>query len=154
MKDVMVHSLADVKSNDIGRGTRIWQLVVVLSGAKIGEECNICANVFIESDVAIGNGVTIKCGVQVWDGICIEDGVFIGPNVTFTNDKMPRSGRRLDGYPPTVIEEGASVGGGAVILPGIRVGRGAMVGAGAVVTRDVPPGVIVAGNPARITRSL
>ncbi len=142
------HALSDVQSKNIGEGTRIWQFSVVLAGAKIGSDCNICAQVFIENDVVIGDNVTIKNGVQLWDGLRIENNVFIGPNATFSNDKYPQSGRRDFVCEITVIEQGASIGAGAVILPGIRIGAGAMVGAGAVVTRDVPVGATVVGNPA------
>lgn len=146
----MIHSLADVQSAKIGYGTRIWQFSVVLSGAQIGTNCNICAQVFIENDVVIGDNVTIKNGVQLWDGVTIEDGVFIGPNVTFTNDLYPKSKQYPDEFPRTTVKSGASIGANATILPGITVHENAMVGAGAVVTRDVPIGVTVVGNPARI----
>ncbi|OIO66275.1 MAG: dTDP-6-deoxy-3,4-keto-hexulose isomerase [Zetaproteobacteria bacterium CG_4_9_14_3_um_filter_49_83] len=144
----MIHSLADVQSEHIGSGTRIWQFCVVLSGARIGDNCNICAQVFIENDVVIGDNVTIKNGVQLWDGLRIEDGVFIGPNVSFTNDLYPRSKQYPDEFPRTVVKSGASIGANATILPGIIIHENAMVGAGAVVTRDVPAGVTVVGNPA------
>ena len=81
-----IHPLADVQSSNIGSGTRIWQFCVVLPGASIGSDCNICSHCYIENDVVIGDRVTVKCGVQLWDGITIEDNVFIGPNATFTND--------------------------------------------------------------------
>jgi UDP-2-acetamido-3-amino-2,3-dideoxy-glucuronate N-acetyltransferase len=122
----------------------------VLPGARIGADCNICDNVFIENDVVVGDRVTVKCGVQLWDGVRIEDDVFIGPNATFTNDAFPRSRRYLDKFEPTLIRAGASIGANATILPGVTVGRGAMVSAGAVVLRSVPPSAIVVGNPARI----
>lgn len=144
-----IHPLADVQSNQIGAGTRVWQFSVILSGAVIGRDGNICSHCFIENDVRLGDRVTIKSGVQLWNGVVIENDVFIGPNVTFSNDKHPRSGQRDFVCEVTVIEQGASIGAGAVILPGIRIGAGAMVGAGAVVTRDVPAGVTVVGNPAR-----
>lgn len=147
----IIHPLSDVQSCHIGSGTRIWQYCVILPGAKIGADCNICAQVFIENNVVIGDRVTIKCGVQVWDGIHIDDGVFVGPNVTFTNDPFPRSRQILQEHPLTTIHQGASIGANATILPGISIGRNAMVAAGAVVTRDVPPYAIVKGNPARIT---
>jgi acetyltransferase-like isoleucine patch superfamily enzyme len=145
-----IHPSADVQSNAIGPGTNIWQYVVVLPRARIGHDCNICAQVFIENEVVVGNRVTIKSGVQLWDGLCIEDDVFIGPNVTFTNDKFPRSKVHPENFPVTTVKTGASIGGGAVILPGLTIGEHAMVGAGAVVTRDVPPYAVVVGNPARV----
>jgi hypothetical protein len=106
--------------------------------------------VFIENDVIIGDRVTVKCGVQLWDGISIDDDVFIGPNATFTNDPFPRSRQRPTAFSRTLVRSGASIGANATILPGITLGSGCMVGAGAVVTRDVPPNAIVAGNPARV----
>jgi UDP-2-acetamido-3-amino-2,3-dideoxy-glucuronate N-acetyltransferase len=101
--------------------------------------------------VTIGDRVTIKCGVQIWDGVTLEDDVFVGPNVTFTNDPMPRSKRYPTNFARTVVSAGASIGANATILPGLTIGRSAMVGAGAVVTRSVPPYAIVLGNPARLT---
>lgn len=145
-----LHPLSDTQTKNIGENTRIWQFVVVLPGATIGSEVNICANCLIENDVVIGNRVTIKSGVQIWDGLRIEDDVFIGPNVTFTNDKFPRSKNFPDKFLKTHIQMGASIGANATILPGITVGMGAMVGAGSVVTHDVPCNAIVSGNPARI----
>lgn len=146
-----IHETADVMSCEIGEGTRVWQYVVILPEAKIGSDVNICSHCFIENDVVIGDRVTVKSGVQIWDGIRIGNDVFIGPNVTFTNDKFPRSKIYPEKFLETRIESGASVGGGAVILPGVTIGTGAMVGAGAVVTKSVPPYAIVAGSPARIT---
>ncbi|MDD3575819.1 acyltransferase [Halothiobacillus sp.] len=152
-KSARIHPTADVQSDQIGEGTSIWQYVVILPEALIGRDCNICAQVFIENDVVVGDRVTIKNGVQLWDGLRVEDDVFIGPNVTFTNDKFPRSKVWPDSFPPTILEKGCSVGGGAVILPGITIGAKAMVGAGSVVTKSVPANVIVRGNPARIVGS-
>jgi len=135
----------------VGAGTRIWAFAHVLPGAIIGADCNICDHVFIENDVTVGDRVTIKCGVQLWDGVSVGDDVFIGPNATFTNDLRPRSKQYPEKYAQTRVDDGASIGAGAVILPGIRIGRDAMVGAGAVVTRSVPAHAVVVGNPARIT---
>lgn len=151
-KSARVHSLADVAACDIGPETRVWQFVVIIAGARIGARCNICSHVLIEGDVVIGDRVTVKSGVQVWDGLRIEDDVFIGPNVTFTNDRFPRIGVRPPAFAITTIRKGASIGAGAVILPGLTIGSGAMVGAGAVVTKDVEPGSLVVGNPARHVR--
>lgn len=151
MPDHFQHSHALVETEQIGAGTRIWAFAHVLPGAVIGADCNICDHVFIENKVRIGDRVTIKCGVQLWDGLTVEDDVFIGPNATFTNDRYPRSKRYLAQSLTTVIHQGAAIGANATILPGLSIGRNAMVGAGAVVTRDVPPNAIVAGNPARIS---
>lgn len=145
-----IHSSSDVQSDSIGTGTNIWQFCVVMEGAKIGADCNICSHVLIENDVEIGDRVTVKSGVQIWNGISIFDDVFIGPNVTFTNDKYPRSKIYPDEFEKIVIKKGASIGANATILPGITVGSEAMIGAGSVVTRNVPPRAIVTGNPARI----
>jgi UDP-2-acetamido-3-amino-2,3-dideoxy-glucuronate N-acetyltransferase len=150
MNNPFIHVLADVQSTSIGAGTRIWQFVVVLPGARIGEECNICSHCLIENDVIIGDRVTVKSGVQLWDGLRVDNNVFIGPNVTFTNDKYPKSGNKSFRHISTRIEAGASIGGGATILPGILIGAGAIVGAGAVISKDVPPGATVVGNPARV----
>jgi len=145
-----VHPLGVCESKNIGSGTRIWAFAHVLPQAQIGGGCNICDHVFIENDVIVGDRVTIKCGVQLWDGLRLEDDVFIGPNVTFSNDRFPRSGKYPERFAVTHVEHGASIGANATILPGLRIGRHAMIGAGAVVTRSVPPYAIVIGNPARI----
>ena len=146
-----IHELADVQSSQIGLGTRIWQFCVVLPNAKIGEHCNICSHCFIENDVVLGNRVTVKCGVQLWDGLRVEDDVFIGPNVTFTNDKYPKSKVHPESYLSTIIKNGVSIGANATLLPGITIGENAVVAAGAVVTQDVPENAIVKGVPAKIT---
>ena len=145
-----VHPQALCESKTIGEKTRIWAFAHVLPGARIGRDCNICDHVFIENDVVIGDRVTVKCGVQLWDGIRIGDDVFIGPNATFSNDKYPRSKHYQTTMLETHVGRGASIGGGAAILPGLRIGAQAMVGAGSVVTHDVPARAIVSGNPARI----
>jgi len=147
---VFVHADARVETEHIGPGSRVWAFVHVLGGARIGSDVNISDHVFIENDVVVGDRVTIKSGVQLWDGLRVEDDAFIGPNVTFTNDRFPRSKQHPSSLARTTICKGASIGGGAVVLPGVTIGKHAMVGAGAVVTRDVPPLAIVMGNPARI----
>ncbi len=133
----MIHPLSDVQSRSIGQGTHIWQFCVVLPEAQIGSNCNICSHCFIENDVVIGDNVTIKCGVQVWDSIRIEDNVFIGPNVTFCNDKYPVSRSKERKYDPVIIRKGAMIGANSTILPGITIGEDAIVAAGSVVTRDI-----------------
>jgi UDP-2-acetamido-3-amino-2,3-dideoxy-glucuronate N-acetyltransferase len=145
-----IHALADVQSTAIGEGSRVWQFVVILPGAVIGADCNICSHCLIEGDVTIGDRVTVKSGVQLWDGLRVGSDVFIGPNASFTNDRFPRSRQRPERFLETTIGDGASIGAGAVILPGITIGNRAMVAAGAVVTRSVPPNAVVVGNPAKI----
>ncbi len=151
MNRAQIHPLSDVQSKEIGDDTRVWQYCVIFPKAKIGKNCNICAQVLIENDVVIGDDVTIKSGVQLWDGTRIGDRVFIGPNVTFTNDQFPRSKQYCCSLLKTEVYDGASIGANATILPGLIIGEGAMVGAGAVVTRNIPPYAIVVGNPAVIT---
>ena len=145
-----VHPLADCQSTDIGEESKVWQFTVILPKATIGRNCNINSHCFIENDVWIGNNVTVKCGVYLWDGMRIDDNVFIGPNATFTNDKKPRSKVYPEQFMRTHIMEGASIGAGAVLLPGIRIGKRAMIGAGAIVTRDVPEDGVVHGDAARL----
>src|SRR5687768_17849827 len=119
---VFVHPQALCESTTIGENTRVWAFAHVLPGARIGSDCNICDHVFIENDVVIGDRVTVKCGVQLWDGVTLEDDVFVGPNVTFTNDRMPRSRLHLQRVQRTVVERGASLGANCTILPGLRIG--------------------------------
>ncbi|MFT4693838.1 MAG: UDP-2-acetamido-3-amino-2,3-dideoxy-glucuronate N-acetyltransferase [Francisella sp.] len=154
MPNCFIHNLSDVQSSNIGMDTKVWQFVVILPNANIGENCNICSHCLIENEVSIGDNVTIKSGVQIWDGITLEDDVFIGPNVTFTNDKMPRSKMLVSEYPKTVIKKRSSIGANATILPGITIGENSMIGAGSVVTKDVPANEIWVGNPARFSRRI
>jgi UDP-2-acetamido-3-amino-2,3-dideoxy-glucuronate N-acetyltransferase len=144
-----IHSYSDVQTNAIGNETVIWQYVVILPGAVIGNNCNINCHVFIENDVVLGDYVTIKSGVQLWDGLRIGNQVFIGPNVSFVNDKYPRSKIYPGHFQKTTIDDGASIGAGSVILGGINIGKGAMIGAGSVITRNIPPCTVWYGNPAR-----
>jgi len=148
--NIQIHYLSDVQARNIGENTRVWQYVIILPDAQIGCDVNICSHCFIENDVYIGDRVTIKSGVQLWDGLRIGDDVFIGPNAAFANDRFPRSKKRPKKFLETFINDGSSIGAGAVILPGVTIGNNAVVGAGAVVTRSVPPNAIVTGNPARI----
>ena len=146
-----IHEKALVEPGaQIGPQTRIWAFAHVLPGARIGSDCNICDQVFIENDVILGDRVTVKCGVQLWNGVRLEDDVFVGPNATFTNDKFPRSKQYPDKFSVTTVKHGASIGANTTILPGITIGGESMVGAGAVVTNNVPAKAIVVGNPARI----
>ncbi len=149
-----IHKLSDVQSKNIGENTRVWQYSIILPGAVIGSGCNICAHTLIENDVTIGNDVTVKSGVYLWDGISIENNVFIGPCVTFTNDKKPRSKQYPDEFLKTLVKKGASLGANSTILPGVILGENCMVGAGAVVTKSVPNNAVVIGNPAKIVKYL
>lgn len=142
-----------MESSDIGPDTRVWAFAHVMPGARVGAECNVCDHTYIDNGVVVGNRVTIKSGVYLWEGMVVEDEVFLGPHATFTNDRFPRS-RQPWTCERIVIKRGATVGAGAVVLPGTTIGERAMVGAGAVVTRDVEPDTVVVGNPARAVRRL
>jgi acetyltransferase-like isoleucine patch superfamily enzyme len=149
----MIHHLSDCQSKNIGENTNIWQFVVVLPNALIGDNCNICAHCFIENDVKIGNSVTIKSGVYLWDGLTIEDNVQIGPNVTFTNDKYPRAKKKFI-LQKTIVKSNASIGAGSIILGGVTIGINAMIGAGSLVTKDIPDNELWVGSPAKFVRKL
>ena len=156
----VIHPTAEVESGaTVGANTRVWHHVHVRTGAVIGADCNIGNNVYIDSGAVIGNRVKLQNRVSIYLGVTLEDGVFVGPHVTFTNDRYPRA-ITPDGAPvseddwvpiPTLVKYGASIGAGAIILPGVSIGRWAMVGAGALVTRDVPDHGLAIGAPARLT---
>lgn len=150
----MIHELAHVLTDNVGENTKIWQFVVVLKDAIIGSNCNINCNVFIENDVIIGDNVTVKSGVQIWDGTRIENNVFIGPNVSFTNDKYPKSKMYPEAYQKIILRNGASIGANCTILGGIEIGANALIGAGSVVTKSIPEKQLWLGNPARFIRNL
>lgn len=149
---VLVHSHALCESDHVGAGTRIWAFAHVLAGAEIGRDCNICDHAYVEGGVVIGDRVTVKNGVLLFDGVRIEDDVFLGPAVVFTNDLRPRSAikRSGDELRTTVVEVGATLSAGVVVVCGLSVGAHAFIGAGAVVTRDVPAYGFVVGNPGRL----
>jgi acetyltransferase-like isoleucine patch superfamily enzyme len=149
-----IHALADCQSTHIGAGSKVWQFTVVLPGAVIGAHCNLNSHCFVENDVVLGDKVTIKCGNYLWDGLTLEDDVFVGPNVTFSNDKYPRSKQYPEAFVRTVVKKGASIGAGAVILPGITIGEGAMVGAGAIVAKDVPAHSVVRSDYSRLVYAI
>jgi acetyltransferase-like isoleucine patch superfamily enzyme len=153
----------------IGADTTIWNYVNIQAGARVGARCNICDNVFVENGAVVGNDITIKNNVAVWKGIEIQDAVFVGPSVTFVNDRYPRSKyikQVRGGHDPslpyavrdeewlekTTLRKGCAVGANATILCGVEVGEEALVGAGAVVTKNVPARCLVVGNPARIIK--
>jgi acetyltransferase-like isoleucine patch superfamily enzyme len=155
----VIHPTAEVESGAvIGPHTRVWHFAHIRSGAVVGDNCNIGYNVYVDSGAVVGNNVKLQNRVSIYRGVTLEDGVFVGPHVTFTNDKYPRAitpeGAPIsdDDWTPveTLIKYGASIGAGAVILPGLTIGRWAMVAAGARVTRDVPDYGLVVGSPARL----
>jgi acetyltransferase-like isoleucine patch superfamily enzyme len=156
---IYIHPTAEVSAEaTIGAGTRIWHQAQVRPGAQIGNECIIGKGVYIDFDVLIGHRCKLQNGVYVYHGTTLEDGVFLGPGVMILNDKNPRA-VNPDGslksdadwqVSPVHIGQGAGIGGGATILPGVRVGQWAIVGSGAVVTRNVPDYGLVYGNPARL----
>jgi UDP-2-acetamido-3-amino-2,3-dideoxy-glucuronate N-acetyltransferase len=154
-----VHPSAEISDFvEIGAGTSIWNQVQVRENVRIGSECNIGKDVYIDFGVIVGNRVKIQNSSLLYHGLILEDGVFIGPGAMFLNDKRPRA-INVDGSIKSNddwvvegirIQQGAAIGGGAVILPGVTIGKYAMVGAGAVVNVDVPHHALVQGNPARI----
>jgi len=149
--DYFVHESSYVDDGVmIGSGTRIWHFCHILSGSRIGRECNIGQNVSIGPDVMIGNHCKIQNNVSVYKGVTLEDDVFCGPSMVFTNVFNPRAHRRrMDEARPTLVKRGATLGANCTIVCGYTIGAYAFVGAGAVVTKDVPDYALVAGNPAR-----
>lgn len=145
------------ESAAIGPGTRIWHFAQVRERARIGSECNVGKGAYVGADVVVGDRCKIENDASLFEGLTVEDGVFVGPHVVFTNDRRPRATnpggtlQTADDWEMgrTTVRRGASIGAGAVIVPGIEIGRYAMIGAGAVVTRDVAAHALVVGNPAR-----
>ena len=147
---IFIHPTADVQTDTIGDGTRIWQYCIILPGTKIGKDCNICAFCMTEGgDITIGDSVTIKPYVGIPNGTTIGDRTFIGPGVGFVNDMHPKSRNAAHfTLSASTIGKDVAIGTNATILAGVTIGDGAKIGAGSVVTHDVPPGVTVVGNPA------
>jgi acetyltransferase-like isoleucine patch superfamily enzyme len=159
VKDIYVHPSAIVETDQIGEGTRIWAYTHVMKDVVVGANCNIGEHCFLESGVTVGDDVTIKNGSLLWEGVHLEDGTFLGPRVTFTNDKYPRSPRLAQArtrytdrrwLEPTFVRRGASLGAGAIILAGITIEEFCIVGAGATVTRSLPANALAIGSPARV----
>lgn len=154
-----IHPTALVESSEIGDSTNVWAMVHIMKGVRVGGGCNIGDHAFLETGAVVGNNVTIKNQVLIWEGIVIEDDVFVGPRVTFTNDRYPRSPRMSHALPryqskenwleKTMVRRGCAIGAGAIICPGIELGAFSVIAAGAVVTKNVAPFALVRGNPAR-----
>jgi acetyltransferase-like isoleucine patch superfamily enzyme len=142
------HALVD-KGAKIGVRTRVWAFAHILSGAVVGDDCNVCDHTFIEGNVVLGNRVTIKCGVYLWDGVTAEDDVFIGPAAVFTNDLKPRSRQYLENYAQTLLKQGCSIGANSTILAGTTIGAWSLIGAGSTVTKNVSDYAVVWGSPAQ-----
>lgn len=149
--NVFIHPTAVVDEGaQIGAGTKIWHFSHLMPQCRIGINCILGQNVFIDNDVEIGDGVKIQNNVSVYTGVVLEDAVFIGPSVVFTNVINPRSFiERKQEFKKTFVRTGASIGANATILCGVEIGSYALVGAGAVVTQAVPAFALMYGNPAR-----
>jgi UDP-2-acetamido-3-amino-2,3-dideoxy-glucuronate N-acetyltransferase len=156
---VRIHPTAEVSPEaEIGAGTSIWHYAQVRERVKIGRNCILGKGVYVDFDVTIGDNCKLQNGVFVYHPATVEDGVFLGPGVIVTNDKFPRAitpdgNLKQDAdweVGPVHICQGASLGGGAIVLPNVTVGRFAMVGSGAVVSKDVPHQGLVVGVPARL----
>jgi len=149
---------ADVK---LGRNVRLFDFVN-LYGCEIGDDVKIGTFVEIQKGVKVGNRCKISSHAFICEGVTLEDEVFVGHHVVFTNDRFPRATNQAGQLQTeadwscirTLVKRGASIGSGATLLCGITIGENAMVGAGSVVTKDVPAGAIVAGNPARVVKSI
>jgi len=159
VSSVFIHPTADVSPEaDLGEGVRIWNLAQIREGVRIGADCIIGKNVYVDFGVAIGTRVKIQNNSSVFHGVTLGDGVFVGPHVCFCNDMLPRaispdgSLKGQDDWEvgPTTVGYGASIGAGSIILPNVTIGSFAMVGAGSVVTRSVPAYALVYGNPAAV----
>jgi acetyltransferase-like isoleucine patch superfamily enzyme len=146
----LVHETALVEVGArIGDDTSVWHHAHVRAGATIGRNCSLGKNVFVDANVSIGDGVRIQNNVSVYSGVTLEDGVMVGPSVVFTNDRFPRAHGYEWEIVPTTVRRGATIGANATIVCGVELGAWSMVGAGAVVTHDLEPNEVVAGNPAR-----
>ena len=150
-KEYYVHPTAVVDEGaKIGKGTKVWHFVHVMSKAEIGENCVLGQNVFVADNVKIGSNVKIQNNVSVYTGVIVEDDVFLGPSMVFTNVSNPRSVvNRHSQYETTLVKRGATIGANATIVCGVTLGEFCFIGAGAVITKDVPPYALMVGVPAR-----
>lgn len=152
---LFIHSTASVSEKaTLGDNTKVWINVQVREGARIGADCVLSKDVYVDHSVSIGNRCKIQNGVSVFSGVVIDDDVFVGPNASFTNDKVPRAFNSEWQITPTRVKRGASIGANATIVCGVTIGEYAMIAAGSVVTRDVPAFTLVMGNPARIVSKI
>ena len=150
MKDIFIHPSAHVDDNSsVGEGSKIWINVQIRENSKIGKNCIVSKDVYIDCNVSIGDNCKIQNSVSIYNGVEISSDVFVGPNVSFTNDKVPRAFNEDWIISKTLVKKGASLGANSTIVCGITIGEYAMIGAGSVVTKDVPPYALVVGNPAK-----
>ncbi|TMA09041.1 MAG: N-acetyltransferase, partial [Methanobacteriota archaeon] len=146
-----IHPSAEVSSEaTIGEGSRIWHWAQIREGARVGQNCVVGKDVYVDATVVVGDDCKVENFASIYRGVTIGNRVFVGPHVCFTNDTYPRAVSPDWKVLPTKVENGASIGANATILCGLTIGRNAMVAAGAVVTKDVPPHALVAGVPAKI----
>lgn len=155
MSETRIHPSATIDpSAHIGDGSLVWVNVQVRENAEIGKRCVLSKDVYIDCNVSIGDECKIQNSVSVYDGVTIESKVFVGPNASFTNDKVPRAFNTNWEITKTMVKQGASLGANCTVICGIVIGEYAMVAAGSVVTKDVPPYTLVAGNPARVVAKI
>jgi UDP-2-acetamido-3-amino-2,3-dideoxy-glucuronate N-acetyltransferase len=150
--DYFVHESSYVDEGaQIGAGTSIWHFCHIMSGARIGERCSLGQNVNVAGNVVVGDDCRIQNNVSLYSGVTLADDVFCGPSCVFTNDKLPRAAYPSgpEGWLPTLVRQGASIGANATIVCGTIIGVGALIGSGAVVTHDVPDYAVMLGVPAR-----
>ena len=151
MAEARIHPSATIDSDaEIGDGSMVWVNVQIREGAKIGKNCVLSKDVYVDCNVKIGDECKIQNSVSIYDGVTIESEVFVGPNATFTNDKVPRAFNADWEITKTLVQQGASLGANCTIVCGIVIGEYSMIAAGSVVTKNVPPYTLVAGNPARV----
>ena len=155
MAEATIHPSATIDSGaEIGDGSMVWVNVQIREGAKIGKNCVLSKDVYVDCNVSIGDECKIQNSVSIYDGVTIESQVFVGPNASFTNDKVPRAFNVDWEITKTVVQKGASLGANCTIICGIVIGEYSMIAAGSVVTKDVLPYTLVAGNPARLVAKI
>lgn len=137
---------------EIGEGTKVWHWTHIMPNVKIGKNCTIGQNVFIQDGVEMGDNCKIQNNVSVYKGVILEDDVFVGPAAVFTNVRKPRADTVIatSCYAKTIIRRGTTIGANATIVCGVEIGENAMIGAGAVIAKNIPPNVTVVGNPAGV----